>query len=76
MTHTLLLGQTLSFSGDPFREGWETVTHHDSAGGVLIEAGRIVAVGSGHALRAAHPAEARRGQALARGSASAAPYRS
>ncbi|NBT31711.1 MAG: guanine deaminase [Rhodobacteraceae bacterium] len=55
MTQTLLLGQTLSFSGDPFRNGWETVTHHDSAGGVLIQGDRIAAVGNGDALRKLHP---------------------
>ena len=55
MTKTLLLGQTLRFDGDPFAGDWQDATHHDSAGGVLIEDGRIVDLGSGPALRAAHP---------------------
>lgn len=54
MEKHLLLGQTLAFSGDPLG-GWQDVTHHDSAGGVLIVGERIAAVGSGPALRAAHP---------------------
>ena len=52
-TH-LLLGQTLAFSGDALAD-WQTATHHDSNGGVLIGDGRIVAVGDRHSLRAAHP---------------------
>ena len=55
MTKRLLLGQTLRFSGDPFREAWEDVSHFDSAGGVLIDGDRIAAVGLGADLRAAHP---------------------
>ena len=55
MTQTLLLGQTLQFSGDPFQNAWEDVTIHDSNGAVLVDGGRIAAVGSAAALRAAHP---------------------
>lgn len=55
MTQTLLLGQTLRFSGDPFAGDWQDVTHHDSRGGVLIEDGKIAAVGPADALRKAHP---------------------
>ncbi|WP_296766714.1 guanine deaminase [Sediminimonas sp.] len=51
---TLLLGQTLSYSADPFTDG-PGAARHDSAGGVLIEAGRVAAVGHGADLRAAHP---------------------
>ena len=54
MEKHLLLGQTLAYSGDPLG-GWQDVTHHDSAGGVLIAGNRIAAVGEGAALRAAHP---------------------
>lgn len=54
MEKHLLLGQTLAYSGDPLG-GWQDVTHHDSAGGVLIAGDRITAVGQGAALRAAHP---------------------
>ncbi|MFT4151294.1 MAG: guanine deaminase [Paracoccaceae bacterium] len=51
----LLLGQVLSFAGDPFAEG-AGAARHLTEGGVLVEGGRIVAVGEGAALRAAHPA--------------------
>lgn len=53
-SQTLLLGQTLQFITDPFTAGPEAA-HHDSAGGVLIEGGRIKAVGHGADLRAAYP---------------------
>jgi guanine deaminase len=52
---TLLLGQTLRFTGDPFLHGWDTVTRTDSAGGVLIEDGRITAIGHGADLKKDHP---------------------
>jgi guanine deaminase len=51
---TLLLGQTLQFAADPFTDG-PAAARHDSAGGVLIQEGRILAVGHGATLRAAHP---------------------
>ena len=54
MTKQLLLGQTLGFDGDALAD-WKGATRHDSAGGVVIDAGLIVATGSGAALRAAHP---------------------
>lgn len=50
----LLLGQTLRFTGDPFAEGPDAA-RHDPHGGVLIEHGRIVAVGDGATLRARAP---------------------
>ena len=56
MTEHLLLGQTLHFTGDPFALGWEAVSHHDSAGAVLVRGGHIVAVGPAAALRRDHPA--------------------
>jgi len=55
MTQTLLLGQTLSFRGDPFKGPWEDAAHHETNGGVLIENDRIVSVGNGDILRAGHP---------------------
>ena len=55
MEKTLLLGQTLSFDGDPLTVDWSDVTHHDSAGGVLIVGERIAAVGNGARLRAENP---------------------
>ena len=51
---TLLLGQTLGFAGDPFSDG-PGAAQHDTHGGVLIENGRIAALGDGAGLRAAHP---------------------
>jgi guanine deaminase len=51
----LLLGQTLAFIDDPFAAPWEDCVVHHGHGGVLVEGGRIAAVGDGAALRAAHP---------------------
>lgn len=51
----LLLGQTLSYSGNPFVEGAAAATI-ETDGGVVIEGGLIVAVGKGPVLRAAYPA--------------------
>ncbi|HSF63520.1 MAG TPA: guanine deaminase [Paracoccaceae bacterium] len=50
----LILGQVLAFAGDPFVDG-TTAARHWSRGGVLVDAGRIVAVGEAHDLRARHP---------------------
>jgi guanine deaminase len=50
----LLLGQTLGFAGDPFAEGIEAA-RYNRHGAVLVEAGRITAVGQASDLRAAHP---------------------
>lgn len=61
----LLIGQTLSFAGDPLTAGPEAA-RHSARGCVLIEDGRIRAVGEADDLRRAHP-EARvtdHGQAL------------
>ncbi len=55
MTKQLLLGQTLRFSGNPFTADWNTVTHHSRRGGVLVENGKITAVGEGDDLRRDHP---------------------
>ncbi len=54
----LLLGQVLGFAGDPFQEG-EAAGRHLSHGAVLVENGKIAAVGEADALCAAHP-QARR----------------
>ncbi|MFG6529678.1 MULTISPECIES: guanine deaminase [unclassified Sulfitobacter] len=51
----LLLGATLTYSGNPMQSAWEDAVKIDTQGGVLIENGRIAAVGKGDALRAAHP---------------------
>jgi len=51
----ILLGQTLTFTDDPFRVPPETAVQHERRGAVAIEEGRIVAVGPADAVRAAHP---------------------
>jgi len=55
MSRTLLLGQTLRFLADPFVEAPASSVAFDSRGGVVIEGGRIVAVGHGADLRRANP---------------------
>ncbi len=50
----LILGQVLRFVDDPFVVGPEAA-EHITHGGILVDAGRIVAVGNGAALRDAHP---------------------
>ena len=50
----LLLGQVLSFAADPFADGPDAARHL-SRGAVLVDQGRIVAVGDGDDLRHAHP---------------------
>lgn len=52
---TLLLGQTLAFTADPFRTAPEGAVQHHTHGAVLIDAERIQAVGPAGDLRAAHP---------------------
>jgi len=53
----LILGQTLSFSGNPMEEGL-SAARHSVRGGVLIEGGGIAAVGQADDLRRAHPGAA------------------
>ena len=53
MTKTLHLGQTLTFTGDPFVQGPDAATH-SSRGAVLVEGGRVAATGGADDLRAAH----------------------
>jgi len=48
---TLLTGQVLRTYGDPFAIDWQEAVRIDTSGGVLIEGGRITAVGSAAALR-------------------------
>lgn len=50
----LLIGQTLAFAGDPFAEG-PGAARHSSRGGVLVQDGRIAAMGEADDLRRAHP---------------------
>ena len=51
----LLLGQTLSFTADPFHQPIEGAVNYQRRGGVLIADGVIRAVGSADDLRARHP---------------------
>ncbi len=51
----LLLGQTLSFNGDPFHMPIADATTYERRGAVLIEDGKITATGPADSLRAAHP---------------------
>lgn len=51
---TLLLGQTLSFAANPLEAGVDAA-RHETHGGVVVEGGRIVAVGTADAMRTAYP---------------------
>ncbi|MEM1315982.1 MAG: guanine deaminase, partial [Pseudomonadota bacterium] len=51
----LLLGRVLAFRADPFDGAPERSARYEARGGVLVDGGRIAAVGEGAALRAAHP---------------------
>lgn len=55
MTKHLLIGQTLRYSGNPFSNSWEGVSHHSSRGAILIDGERIAAVGEADDLRRAYP---------------------
>jgi guanine deaminase len=50
----LILGQVLSYAGDPFRDGLDAARHWRQ-GAVAIEAGKIAAVGEAADLRARYP---------------------
>ncbi|MCB1356269.1 MAG: amidohydrolase family protein, partial [Maritimibacter sp.] len=52
----LLLGQTLTFTADPFHAPLADSLRHERRGAVAIEGGRIVAVGPEGEIRAAYPA--------------------
>lgn len=52
---TLILGQLLAFSADPFSTSPDTAAHHVARGAVAVAEGRIVQHGPVEALRAAHP---------------------
>lgn len=53
MTDRLILGQTLAFGGDPFRDG-PAIAHHERQGAILIRDGKIAALGRADDLRARH----------------------
>ncbi|CUI77871.1 guanine deaminase [Cognatishimia activa] len=52
---TLLLGQTLSFTANPFEVPFEDAVSHETVGAVLIRDGQIAAVGQAETLRALNP---------------------
>lgn len=52
---TLLLGQTLRFVADPFAVPVDESAVHETHGGVLIADGKIADIGTGDAMRRAHP---------------------
>lgn len=54
MTPTLHLGQTLSFDANPFDVG-VGAARYERHGGLVIDGGRILAVGTRDAMRAAYP---------------------
>ncbi|RMD95231.1 MAG: guanine deaminase [Alphaproteobacteria bacterium] len=66
MPATLLIGQTLAFSADPFEVPPDEAARHEQRGAVLIERGRIAALGEAEAMIRAHPEAARvdHGEAL------------
>lgn len=51
----LLLGQTLAFDANPFETAPAEAARFERHGAVLVEGGKIVAIGTADALRAAHP---------------------
>ncbi len=55
MAKTLLCAQTLEITGNPMREGWQDTCRHDPAGAVLLEGGKIAALGDAQGLVAKHP---------------------
>lgn len=52
---TLLSGQVLTYSDDPFVAAWQDAVHVNPAGGVLIRGGVIEAVGDADVLRTQNP---------------------
>jgi guanine deaminase len=55
---TLLCGQVLTYRADPFDVDWAQAVHIDSAGGVLLQNDRIIAVGNAQELRTTYPTAA------------------
>ena len=55
METALLLGQTLSFAGNPFEGAVEDAVSHIRRGAVRIEGGKVAEIGAADDLLAAHP---------------------
>ncbi|MCK8464291.1 guanine deaminase [Aliiroseovarius sp. S1339] len=51
----LLLGQTISFSADPFKRPLADCVKHERCGGLVIENGKIADIGTADNLRAKYP---------------------
>ncbi len=51
----LLIGETLAFADDPFLNHISEVVHYNESGAVVVEAGKIAAVGNAAELRKAFP---------------------
>lgn len=51
----ILLGQTLSFTDNPFTIAPDQAASHITKGAVVIDGGRIIAVGAADDMRSAHP---------------------
>ena len=54
MQTTVLIGQTLAFSGNPFDDGPEAA-RHDARGGVAINDGKIIATGTADDIQSSYP---------------------
>ncbi len=52
---TLLTGQTLTFHGDPFSTPWEDCVRINSAGAVLVQGAKILALGDASVLKSTYP---------------------
>ncbi len=50
----ILLGQVLSFGGNPLTDGLDAA-RHESRGAIAVQAGKIIAHGPADTVRAAHP---------------------
>lgn len=54
-TAQLLLGQTLTFTADPFHTPLDRAARHERRGAVLVDGGKIIASGTADDLRTTHP---------------------
>ena len=55
MPQTLILGQTLDFSGNPFTQPWQDTVQHRQHGAILVDGDRSVETGDTDTLCRAHP---------------------